>query len=253
MDLDILSRYGRQISAMIEPATSRDRLIEDDRWDLLARLLPTASELAARRAVTRLLEHQEYKSLAWAACLRRQPRRPGLEATTAGPSQPMLRDFEAEEGVEAIPEHIIAEAQEISAAAAQRRAVSRQKAAQIDHDPIRDLIVKQLADRLPDPGAGEALLAVVKACPFAHTQREAAMRLANHKQWIEHLARAQRSADLIAISDTARLQAMAQNIAQAMSQYLAQLQQRGDEAAIGFIAEHHPDDEIRQAARAALS
>ncbi len=259
MDLDILSRYGGQISMMIEAATSRDveqaldRLVNDDRWDLLTRLLPTASELAARRSVARLLQHEEYESLAWAACLRRQPRQAGLEASTPGPSRPMLRDFEAEEDTEAVPEHIMAEAQEISASAAQRRAVSRRKSAQVDHDPIRDLIIKQLADRLPDAGAGQALLAIVKACPFANTQREAAMKLANHKQWMQQLASAQRTSDMITISNTARLQAVAQNIAQVMSQYLAQLRQDGDKAAIGFVAENHPDHEIRQAAHAALS
>jgi len=216
-------------------------------------LLPTASELAARRAVARLSEHEKYESLAWAACLRRQPHRPGLEAGLSSPSRPILRDFEAEEDTEGVPEHIMAEAQEISASAAQRRAVSRRKAAQIDRDPIRDLIIKQLANRLPSAGAGQALLTIVKACPFAHTQREAAMKLANHKQWIQQLASAQRTSDMIAISNMARLQAVAQNIARAMSQHLAQLQQDGDEAAISFIAEHHPDHEMRQAAHAALS
>jgi len=259
MALDILSQYGRQVRAMIEAASSSDveqaldRLIDDDRWDLLARLLPTASELAARQAVARLLEHEEYESLAWAVCLRRQPRRPGLEAATTGPSRPMLRDFEAEEDTEGIPEHIMAEAQEISSGAAQRRAVSIRKASQVDHDPIRDLIIKQLAEGLPNAGVGQALLTIVKACPFAHTQREAAMKLANHKQWMQQLARAQCTSDMIAISNAARLQAVAQNIAQAMSQHLAQLQQDSDEAAIGFIAENHPDHEMRQAAHAALS
>jgi len=259
MDLDILSQYGREIRAMIEAATSSDvaqaldRLIDDDRWDLLTRLLPTASELAARQAVARLLEHEKYESLAWAACLRRQLRRPGLEAATTGLSRPMLRDFEAADDSEGIPEHIMAEAQEISASAAQRRAVSRQKAAQVDHDPIRDLIIKQLASRLPNTGAGQALLAIVRACPFAHTQREAAMKLANHKQWLQQLASARRTSDMIAISNTARLQAVTQNIAQVMGQHLAQLQQDSDEAALGFIAENHPDLEMRQAAHAALS
>ncbi len=259
MDLDILSQYSRQVRAMIEAATSSDveqaldRLIDGDRWDLLARLLPTASELAARRVVARLLEHDEYESLAWAACLRRQPRQLGLEASTTGPSRPILRDFEAEEDAEGIPEHIIAEAQEISAGAAQRRGVSMRKAAQVDHDPIRDLIIKQLADRLPNSSAGQALLTIVKACPFTHTQREAAMKLANHKQWIQQLAHAQCTSDMIAISNSTRLQAVAQNIARAMSQHLAQLQQDSDEAAIGFIAENHPDHEMRQAAHTALS
>jgi len=259
MDLDILSQYGQQVKAMIEAVTTSDvqealdRLIDDDRWDLLSRLLPTASELAARRMVDRLLEHNRYEPLAWAACLRRQPRRPGLEAAARVSSRPVLRDIDAEEDTEGIPEHIMAEAQEISAGAAQRREVSRRKAAQIDHDPIRDLIIKQLADRLPQPDAGQALLTIAKVCPFAHTQREAAMKLANHKQWMEQLTRAQRTGDMIAISNAARLQAIAQNIARAMSQHLTQLQQDSDEAAIGFIAENHPDQEMREAAHAALS
>ena len=259
MDLDILSQYSRQVKAMMEATTSSDvqealdRLVEDEQWNLLSHLLPTATELAARRTVDRLLEHNQYELLALAACLRRQPRRPGLEAATTGPSRPMLRDFDAEEDTEGVPEHIMAEAQEMSASATQHREVSRRKAAQVDHDPIRDLIIKQLAARLPQPDASQALLTIAKACPFTHTQREAAMKLANHKQWMQQLARTQRTSDMIAISNAARLQAIAQNIARAMSQYLAQLQQDSDEAAIGFIAENHPDREMRQAAHAALS
>jgi len=259
MHLDILSQYSQQVKAMMEATTSSDvqealdRLVEDEQWDLLSHLLPTATELAARRTVDQLLKHNQYGPLAWAACLRRQPRRPGLEAATTVPSRPILRDFEAEEDTEGVPEHIMAEAQEMSDTAAQRREVSRRKAAQVDHDPIRDLIIRQLADRLPQSDAGQALLTIAKACPFAHTQREAAMKLANHKQWMQQLARARRTSDMIAISNAARLQAVAQNIAQAMSQDMAQLQQDSDEAAIGFIAENHPDREMRQAAHAALS
>ncbi len=259
MDLDILSQYGQQVKAMIEVVTSSDvqkaldRLVEDEQWNLLSHLLPTATELAARRTIDRLLEHNRYEPLALAACLRRQPRRPGLEAPVRIPSRPVLRDFDAEEDTEGIPEHIMAEAQEISASAAQRREVSRRKAAYVDHDPIRDLIIKQLADRLPQLDAGQALLTIAKVCPFAHTQREAAMKLANHKQWMEQLARAQCTGDMITISNAARLQAIAQNIARAMSQHLAQLQQDSDEAAIDFIAENHPDQEMREAAHTALS
>ena len=78
------------------------------------------------------------------------------------------------------------------------------------------------------------------------------MKLANHKQWIQQLARTQCTGDMIAISNAARLQAVTQNIAQAMSQYLTQLQQSRDEAALRFIAENHPDHEVRQIAYAAL-
>ena len=259
MDLDILSQYGRQVKAMIEAATSSDvaqaldQLVEDGQWDLLSRLLPTATELAARRVVDRLVAGGQFESLAWAACLRRQPRRPGLEAATTGPSRPILHDFEAEEDIEGIPEHIMADAQEISAHAAQRREVSMRKAAQIDHDPIRDLIIKQLAARLPKSGPGEALLTIAKACPFAHTQREAAMKLANHQQLIKELSAAGRTADLIAISGSARLDAVAKNLAQVMGEQLAELQQSDDQAALNFIGQHHPDAEVRGAARDALA
>jgi len=259
MDLAILAQYSQQIAAMINATTSSDvqealdRLIEDGQWDLLSRLLPTASELAARRVVDRLAEGGQFELLAWAACLRRQPRRPGLEAATTGPSRPMLRDFEAEEDTEGVPEHIIAEAQEISASAAQRRAVSMRKAVEIDRDPIRDLIIKQLAARLPESGSGKALLTIAKACPFQHTQREAAMKLANHKPWIKQLAAAGRTADLITISNSARLDAVAQNLAEIMSQQLPELQQSDNQDAINFIAQHHPNEEVRRAARDALA
>jgi len=230
-----------------------DRLVEDEQWDLLSHLLPTAAELAARRAVDRLLEHNQYEALALAACLRRQPRQPGLDADLPSPARPTLRDWAAEEATEGIPEHIMADAQEISASAAQHRAVSMRKAAHVDRDPIRDLIVKQLADRLPNSGPGEALLTIAKACPFGHSQREAAMKLANHKQWLKQLSAAGRTADLIAISNSARLDAVAENLARGIAEQIPELQQSDDQAAINFIAKHHPDGEVRRAAHDALA
>jgi len=230
-----------------------DQLVEDGQWDLLSRLLPTASELAARRIVDRLVAGGQFEVLACTTCLRRQPRHPGLEADFGRPARPMLRDFEAEEDIEGIPEHIMADAQEISAHAAQRREVSMRKAAQIDHDPIRDLIIKQLAARLPESGPGEALLTIAKACPFAHTQREAAMKLANHEQWIKQLAATGRTADLIAISSSARLDAVTKNLARVMGKQFSELQQSGDQAALNFIGQHHPDGEVKGAARDALA
>ena len=87
MDLDILSQYSRQVKAMMEATTSSDvqealdRLVEDEQWNLLSHLLPTATELAARRTVDQLLEHNQYEPLAWAACLRR----PMIRLAETGP------------------------------------------------------------------------------------------------------------------------------------------------------------------------
>ena len=259
MTADILSKYSSQVRALIQTVTSADvqraldELVENECWELLSHLLPTASELAARRATDRLLEEGQYEILACTACLRRQPRRPGLEAAPGGATRPILRDFEAEEATEGVPEHIMAEAKEISAAAAQRREVSRRGAAQIDRDPIRDLIVHQLAQRLPDPGAGEALLVIAQACPFEHTQRDAALKLANHDKWVKQLADGGRSEDLISVSNSAGLETVAQNIAQVLGELLSEFQEHCDEPAISFVAEHHPDAQIRRAAYDALS
>ncbi len=255
MDLNKLAQYSRQVEAMISAATTADveralaKLVEGEQWELLGLLLPTATEAAARRIVNELLAQSRYEPLARAACLRRQLRRPGLEAPRAGSAaRRVFRDIDEEEDAAGVPEHIMEDMQEMADAAAERRTISHRHAAQVDRDPVRDLIVAQLASRLPEPGPGTALLVIAQACPFDQTRRQAAMKLANHKRWMTELLSAKRTADLIAISESAKLKAVAENVARLLGEQLSELERAGDKAALGFVAEHHPNGEIRQAA-----
>ena len=259
MNKDAITQYSQQIAVMINTTTAREvgqqleKLIAAEQWELLGRLLPTASEIAARRIVAQLLEHNKYDFLAWAACLRRQLRQPGLEAAGGRVAERVFRDIDAEDDTAGVPEHIMAEAQEIADSAVRHRSVARQRAAEMDRDPIRDLIVDQLAQRLPEAEAGEALLVIAKGCPFDPTRRKAAMKLANHKQWIKQLASENRVVDLIAISESTNLNAVAESIARLLDERIEQLQQTDDQRALRFIAEHHPTREMRQAAQEALA
>ncbi len=260
MDMNLLVEYSRQIEPLITAATSRQvdqalaKLAETEQWELMGALLPTASEMAARRIVSRLLDETEYEPLAGAACRRRQVRRPGLAPAGARrPALTVFRDIDAEEDSAGVPEHIMADVEELADAAAERRAISERHASEVDHDPVRDLIVDQLAARLPEAGAGEALLIIARACPFDQTRRQAAMKLANHKRWISQVAAENRTADLIAISESAKLKAVAENIARLLGEQMAELRQAGDQAALSFVAEHHPNGDTRQAAHQALA
>ena len=259
MDLNALAQYSEQVAAMINPKAARDldqaleSLADAGQWDILGQVLPTASEVAARRIVDRLIQQGEYDWLASAACLRRQLRQPGREAPAGRMARQVFRDIDAEEDTEGIPEHIMEEAQELANAAAARRAISERQATQIDRDPVRELIVERLASCLPEQRAGEALLVVAKGCPFDQTRRQAAIKLVNHKQWIRQLVAAKRTTDLIAVSESARLKAVLANAARLLGEQVAELQQAGDHAALRFIAEHHPNGEIRQQAHDALA
>ncbi len=260
MDMNLLVQHSQQVEALMTAATSRQveqalaKLTEAEQWELLGALLPTAAEIAARRIVSSLLEQGQYLPLAGAACLRRQLRRPGLAAAGARrPARTVFRDIDAEEDSAGIPEHIMADAEELADAATERRAISERHASEVDRDPVRDLIVDQLTARLPEAGAGEALLIIARACPFDQTRRQAATKLANHKRWVSQLAAENRAADLIAISESAKLEAVAENMARLLGEQIAQLRQAGDQAALSFIAQHHPNDDMRQAAHQALA
>lgn len=166
--------------------------------------------------------------------------------------QPVFRDLDAEEGTAGVPEHIMADVEEMADAAARRAGAARQQASRVDRDAIRDLIVSQLAGRLPEAQAGETLLLITRACPFDATRRQAAMKLANHKRWLAQLGQAGRTADLLAISEAAKLKAVGEQVARILAEHLAELQATGDRAALAFVAECHPNNEVRQAARTAL-
>ncbi len=255
MDVQELARYGRHLEHLIEGTVTWeldravDRVVEQQDWELLGHVLLTAAEVSAQRIIAKLLELEVYEPLVWAACLRRQVRRPQGVAGATGVSRRVFRDWDAEENAQGVPEHIRADAEELSKQAEQTRAAMLQRAAEVDRDPIRDHIIARLADRLAtSPAALDALLVITKASAWEETRRGAALKIAAHPMSVSRLARELRSADLIAVADASGLSAVAANIAKVMGSYLDQFKAAGDDRALAFLAEHHPEDATKAAA-----
>ena len=258
MQLTTFAQYGDQIQTLIAAATSSqvqstvDQLIDQEQWELLGTLLPTVSEVAARRIVTGLIEKQVYEPLAPAACLRRQLRPTVSAVATGGIAGRVFRDFDAEDDTAGVPEHILADAQEMSQAADRQRQSAVQRDARVDRDPVRAYIVGQLAKQLGDGSAREVMLTIIKASAWEETRREAALKLVNHKPSVQQLLADQRSEDLIAVSNATGLQAVATTMATSLGEKLPEWEQAGDSHALEFVAENHPDADIRAAAQQAL-
>ncbi len=259
MDTEALTRFSNQIQTLMSAATTKQvqsavqELVAEQQWPLVSMVLLTCSEVAARRIVGLLVENSVYEPLAWGASLRRQLRAPIITGSGAGIAGRIFRDVDTEEDTAGVPEHILADAQELTSAANERRQVATRREAQLDRGPIRSYIVEQLSQHLTEPEAREVLLIIAKASAWEETRREAALKLINHQPSIQQLASAGRHADLVAIANATGLQTVAANIASLLGEKLTELRATGDQDALSFIAENHPDASTKQAARQALS
>ncbi len=257
--MSTLIRYRDEIEMVMSAATSTqvqstvDQLVDQQEWELLGILLLTGLETAARRMIALLIEREIYEPLAWGACLRRQLRPPIISAAGGGLGRRVFRDIDAEEDTAGVPEHILADATEMAAAADQQREAAQQREAQMDRDPIRSYIVDQLSRHLNKPEAREVVVTIAQASAWEETRREAALKLANHKPSVQALLAEGRTADLIAISNATGLEVVTGKTAQGLGDKLSELQQAGDMEALRFVAENHPDASIRAAAQQALS
>jgi len=259
MDFSTIGKYGTQIEHVMEAATSwhTDKavqaMLDNDDLDLIGALLLTCSEVSARPLVQALLDREAYEPLSLAACLRRQQRRFADTGGGGVGGKRIFRDFEAEDNAEGIPEHIRAEAEDISRSADASRTMAVRRDAEFDRDPTRDYIVNQVAEKLATaPGALEALVVTAKCSAWEETRRAAAMKVATHDLSVRRLAAALRSADLIAIAQAAALASVANKIAVAMTYYWEKLLEAQDRPAGEFIAEYHPEEGWRNAAKTAF-
>lgn len=254
---EALLRYAPMMETLIEGMTRRqiepvlERLCQDQQWDLMSVALIVAQEVPARAMIDRLLENRQYQALVPCACLRRQLRAATLISGGAGTQ--VFRDFDAEEATEGVPEHILAEAEDIAAAAKARRVTATVQAANVDRDPLRTLIITKLTEKvLTEPEAVEALIAIAQASAWEETRREAALKLANNRRLVAQLVSQGRVEDLVAIAESTKLQSARQNLAAAMGQQLGQYVAAGNRRALEFLAENHPGEAVREAAKAAL-
>ncbi len=254
-----LREYAADIQTLIDGLTHRQidpvlaRLCEAAQWDLMATALITAQEVPARAIIDCLIAHGQYLGLVPCACLRRQLRQATL-SSGGSVGAGVFRDLDHEEGGEGIPEHIMAEAEDIAAAAASRRATASVQAANLDRDPLRTLIVTRLSEKmLTERAAVEALILIALASAFEETRREAAMKIANNKRLVAALVKAARISDLVGVGAATGLTSARQNLAKALAVDLERWRTENNRQALEYLAEHHPETGMRDAAAAYLA
>ncbi|HEY3397758.1 MAG TPA: hypothetical protein VGM19_08905 [Armatimonadota bacterium] len=242
--------YASSLPLLVEGLTQRQldpilqRLRADQQWEFMGVVTVTASEVAARLLIDCLLANGQYAALIPAACLRRQMRSPAPAGATLGATA--FRDYDAETDLQGVPEHIMAEAEDIAAEAKARRTTASYQAAAVDRDPLRSMIVTKLAEQIvTQPEAAEALITIARGSAWEETRRDAAMKVVNNQRLLQRLVAEGRVADLSAVADSARLQAAREKIADAMEGQLETYQAEANQAALVFLAENHRDPALR--------
>jgi len=261
MDAAQLGKCSRTIQIAIGAGTRAeveravDALVAEGAWDLFSALLLTASELAARLMVAKALQKGVYAPLAVAGCMRRQNKPPLLQKRGAGAAQRVFMDIDAETAQAGVPEHIQAEHEDLASLAAESREIAARREAERDADPIRNLVVNELAKiMLTSEGALDALLAVVKASAWEETRRSAALKVVNAPLALRRLADEDRADDLIAVGISSRLASAGERIAQFLAPQVDALIAAGSNDGLTLLARYHSDAGVREkAARAASS
>lgn len=255
MNLSDLIANARVIEIVVEGTSWQldetvDAVAASDDLDMAGQLLVSAAEISARRLALKLLEREAYEPLAVAACLRRQPRRPGEGAGGGGGvARRVFRDIDAEEGEKGVPDYIRADIEEMAGVADQTRSAAMMRESAMDRDPIRQYIVDQLASRISQSEAAmDALVAIAHACAWEETRRSAALKVANDPISVARLARALRTDDITSIAKTAVITAVAEGMAREMGKHFKASTDAGDIPALRFMAQHHPDATYRERA-----
>jgi hypothetical protein len=258
MDNATLKQHASDLAVLIDGLTHRQvdpviaRLAQEGQWELMGIALITAQEVPARAILECLLENKQFGELVPCACFRRQLRQAtllGRGALGAG----VFRDFDTDEGGEGVPDHIMAEAEDIAAAAASRRATASVQSANLDRDALRTFVVTRLSERiLTDRPAVEALIIIALASAFEDTRREAAMKIANARRLVAALVKAGRLTELIGVAQNTALTSAKQNLAAAMAADFDRWRAEPNRSALEFIRENHPEEGMRAAAQAVL-
>ncbi len=259
MDIEALTKYHHQVDQLMRGTVGREarkaigELLADKQHDLLGLLLLSSAETSARQIATALLEQHLYPPLILGACLRRQPPRRGTLQRRGTTARRIFRDFDAEEGGAGIPEQVRAEAEEMERLALASREIADRRDEQVDRDPVREMIVQELAGQLMlSEGALDALLAIAGASAYENTRRAAALKIANHEPSVKKLVAALRIPALQTVAHNAGLESVAQKLSARLAQHLTDTKATPSREALEFIAAHHPDQSSRDAAQRAL-
>ena len=254
MDLQDIGRYGSQIRNLFEGLLEADmdnaleRMVADERFGLLAVLAITAAEVPARRIVNRLLAEKRFMELVLPACFRRQVRRQEVIFASPARTKRVFRDFDAEEDLSGVPEHILQEAQDISETADSSRMAALSREAGTDRDPLRELIVNEIAKHLnTSEEAAAALMSIARAGAFEDARRAAALKLNNNEIVMRRLAREGRGADMIVVAENSGLESVRTNIARALGPVLGAMRAQKDWDSLRWAGRHHPDPKAREA------
>jgi hypothetical protein len=258
MENATFKKYAADLAILTDGLTHRQvdpvlaRLCSDGQYELMGVALITAQEVPARAIIDCLVRNQQFGELIPCACFRRQLRQATLLGKgTLGAGT--FRDFDADEGGPGVPDHIMAEAEDIAAAAAARRATASVQSANVDRDALRGLVVARLTEKmLTDRPAVEALITIAQASSFEDTRREAAMKVANAKRLVAAMVKAARIADLIGVAQNTALTSAKQNIAKAIAADFDRWRTENNRPALEFIAENHAEEGMRAAGKQAL-
>ncbi len=253
MDLRKLARYSNRIDSIMhgkldwEMNQGLEALEENEDWELMSVLMLTASELPARRMAERMVEHGRYFDLVLPACFRRQIKK--AEIIDQGRlTRSIFRDIDALDSNEqgGIPDHIREMGDEISEGASRLRFGALSRGLAEDNDAIRDFIVENLGESvLKSADCVNALVLVACCAMFEDTRRLAALKIANSEPTVRKLAAAGRAGELVQISMASEMESVATNIARALTDLMPQLIEKGNRRVLRFMAENHPDEEIR--------
>jgi hypothetical protein len=205
--------------------------------------------------VAKALEKGVYAPLAVAGCMRRQNKPPLLQKRGTSASKRVFMDIDAETAQAGVPDHIQAEHEDLAALAAESRQIAARREALRDADPIRNLVVNELARiMLTAEGALDALLAVVKASAWEETRRSAALKVVNTPLALRRLADEDRADDLIAVGVSSRLASAGERIAEFLTPHVDALIEARSADGLALLSRYHSDADVRErAARAAAS
>jgi hypothetical protein len=254
MQLENLSQHGADVRTLfeglleIELDNALERMAKAEQWELLATLAITAAEVPARRIVNRLIAEQRFVEMVLPACFRRAVRRQEVIMASPSRAKRIFRDFDSETDVSGVPEHILQEAQDISESADSSRMAALSREAGIDRDPLRELIVNEIAKHLnTSEAAGEALMTIAKAGAFEDARRSAALKLNNNEIVMRRLAREGRGADMIVVANNSGLESVRTNVARALGPVLGAMRAQKDWDSLRWAGKNHPDPKAREA------
>ncbi len=259
MDVRKLIELGRDVQPLVEgvppwrvdPAVND--LIERQEWEVLSVLMLSCAEATARQIIARLLDLRVYEPLTVVACLRRHIRsQPVVVAGSRGQaSARIFRDIDAEsEGKASVPDFIREEIVDMAESAARTRDAQMMRGDSLDRSPVREFIINRLGERASvEVAAMDALVIVALAAGWEETRRLAAMKIGNSPQSVKRLVTSGRTDELMKVARETQLAAIMGKMAEALAEDIDGLRQRGDEAALAFIGENHPDEAVKAAAK----